>query len=1101
MRLLLFFAAGLCAFALCHYLWIPSIERRLRSESFTSSMRHGAVLSLAGVVRGVLLVNALTLAALILVVTVLRTVGGTTQANTMSAVGTIQQWRVWLAAFGPLWGVGVLIVTAGVLGLYAALKGRSRLRPAFERAFEQELKRLEREREEGELEDLPPTREMERVQSRIVKLERELVKLNWGGSTEPGGVTRQKLTDQLQLLTEQYDRLDVRRRTRLTLPTEEVEPPAPRTLTERVQVFLLSRSLLAALGKGSVVLFLASLLLLFPSLIGIYSPATKGMLDVRLVELHDLRARLDAEEWEGSRARRGPPTNELSEGDKQLLGEVARAFEEAAPAPTPPAPTLKHWYMMYSAAVRQEVLGRVVSRSQTPLEQAGSGSKIEGLDDGERQAVALFEGVVNSRGPSTQVGKEIYLRLEDAAKRSPSLMEKIRGEASHVLSPTSASALRRATFTRMMEGLTATGPGEPGTLARVLAPGVNAPLYNLAQQERARSFIAGIIYGGGPTDWLRNVGTAGSPRAPGGPFDFNEYRSPTDSPAEELFVDRISVKLSEYPPSVEAPPEKDVDIKTASAKVAELIQNAKGPDRESKIATYADALAVYSDYFPGQLGADTQTDRRRATTSPETRLPDVAVMDGLQAADGVGGSRGTFARARDFKSLRGFSRIGGVLIGRAPSDLETAALGCTDLEWEVEGHTIRLILTTADGRRFRSRPHPMALVYQAINYAADGRPVAATMVDATPLSELKVLLHPTLVDTPLGQRMIELDTFVTSSMPNTGNQMDTAGDRVEAQNELYTHAWAYRLLAALSQGGLDSEWDSYLHGILDDQEHQKSVQKALDKADLLSDPTQSPLTVKKEFFDPTLVELILKNARKGLTPEQFGQAIKDQALAQYRQASSTDSNGQAGSTNPKLQELLERWQKAVPGFRSWTGVREKEFTSDPASFMVLDGASDPMPFDFMYQVAFTSQPEFAQNLRTGSYGDAQPWEYPSLKEYIQKTVLDDVAKDKGGRERTVLKDAGEFAILQRMFRMAFNGQLGVNFPVGKLVALSEVASAGAPKTLNRTLRWHDFNQSRNSNDDELTSRLVKDIRLALGLSKDEEEYKRVYKAPLPALDR
>jgi hypothetical protein len=1101
MRLLLFLAASLCAFALCHYLWIPSLERRLRSESFMSSMRHGAVLSLVGVVRGVLLVNVLTLAVLILVVTILRRVGGTTQADTVSAVGIIQQWRVWLVAFGPLWGVGILIMTAGALSLYAALKGRNRFQPAFKRALEQELKRLEREREEGELEDLPPTREMERVQSRISKLERELVKINWSGSTESGGVTRQKLTDQLQLLTEQYDQLDVGRRTRLALPPEEFEPPAPRTLTERVQAFLLSRSLLAGIGKGAGVLFLASLIPLVPSLISIYSPITKGMLDARMVELYDLRARLDAEEWEGIKARLGPPTNELSEGDKQLLGEVARAFEEAAPVPPPPAPTLKHWYMMYSAAVRQDILGRAVSRSLTPLEQANSGSKIESLDDGGRQAVALFEGVVNSRGPSTKVGKEIYLKLEDAAKRSPSLMEKIRGEASNVRSPVSASALRRATFTRMMEGLTATGFGEPGTVARVLAPDVNVPLYNLAQQERARNFIAGIIYGKDSTDWLRKVGAAGSPRASGSPFDLNEYRSPTDSSAEELLVDRISVKLTDYPPSVEAPPEKDVDLKTAAAKVQELIQNAKGPDRESKIATYADALAMYSDYFPGQLGAETRTDRRRATARPEDRLPDVAVMDGLQAADGVGGSRGTFARARDFKSLRGFSRIGGVLIGRAPSDLETTALDCTDLEWEVEGRAIRLILTTADGRRFRSRPHPMALVYQAINYAADGRPVAATMVEATPLSELKVLLHPTLVDTPLGQRMIELDTFVTSSMPDTDNQMDTAAERVDAQYELYTHAWAYRLLAALSQGGLNSEWDSYLHGILDDQEHQKSVQKALDEADLLSDPTQSPLTVKKEFFDPTLVELILKNARKGLTPEQFGQAIKDQALAQYRQTGSTDSNGQAGSANPKLQALLERWQKAVPGFRSWTGVREKEFTSDPGSFMVLDGASDPMPFDFMYQVAFTSQPEFAQNLQAGSYGDAQPWEYPSLKEYIQKTVLDDVANDKRGREHTVLKDAGEFTILQRMFRMAFNGQLGMNFPVGKLVALSEVASSGAPKTLNRTLRWHDFNQSHNSNDDELTSRLAKDIRLALGVSKDEEEYERVYGAPLPVLDR
>jgi hypothetical protein len=1091
MTMLLILSISLCAFALCHYYWIPAIERLLRSESFTRSMRYGSVLSVVGVVRGILLINVVTIAALALILTILRMVGGTTQASATSAVNTIEQWRFWLVAFGPWWGAGVLIIVAGALGLYAAHRGKRRFGPAYKQAFEQELKRLEREREEGLLEDLPPTREMERLQSRIEELKRELVKVNWDSSNKNRVAARRKLTARLQRLTGRYDRLDIQRRTSLTLPRAEAELHAPRTRGEKMQAFLLSRGLLTSLGKGSRLLFLASLILLVPFLISIYATNTESVLNARLVELHDFRARLNAQEWEAIRQQLGPPTNELSEGDKQVIGEVARAFEEAVPIPPPTAAALKDWYMMHSSTVRQEILERAVRRSQTPLEQSHSGSRIGSLDDRERQTVALYENVVSSAGPSTQLGKEIYLKLEDAARRSPPLMEKIRTSASNIRRPAGIHALRRATLTRIMGNLTAASTGEIGNLAWAIDPKVNRPLYSLAQQDRARIFIAGLVGGRDVTEALHNVGTVQSPHYQGSPFDSAEYKSLMQSFADRLPVDRVGVKLSEYPPSIEAPPEKDVDLKTAATKVEELIQNSKGPNRERKVVAYADSLAWYRDYFPGQLGENLQTERSRIHLLLASQMPRTDVIDGPGTGRGPGGMQNTFQRARNFNSLRGYSRIGGVLIGREPSDLQTAKLSCTDLEWEIEGRSVRLILMTADGRRFRSRPHPMTLVYQAINYAADGRPVAATMVNADPLSELKVLLHPTLVDTPLGQRMIELDTFVGFYLPNEDTRRDIAQTRVHAQNKLYVYAWAYRLLAALSEGSLNSEWDLYVRGIVNDRDTQESAQKALDEAHLLSDPMHSPLTVKKEFFDSTLVDLILKNARKGMTAEQFGQAIKEQAIVQYKQASATPL---------KLQKLLDRWQQPTPGFQSWTGVREKEFTTDPASFMILDGSSVPMPFDFLLQVAFTTPPGFVESQQSENYSDAQPWEYPSLKEYIQDKVLNGIQNEEQDRERTILNDASEFAILQRMFRMAFNGQLGLDFPVEKLVALSEVTSAGAPKTLTRTLRWHDFHRSWAS-DDEPTARLAKDIRLALGVSKDEEERKRVYNSPLPALDR
>ena len=111
-------------------------------------------------------------------------------------------------------------------------------------------------------------------------------------------------------------------------------------------------------------------------------------------------------------------------------------------------------------------------------------------------------------------------------------------------------------------------------------------------------------------------------------------------------------------------------------------------------------------------------------------------------------SRARFLQGRDWNRLRGFSRVGGVLIGR-----EAARGGprpdVADLRWEADGPGLRLVLVRADGREVRSRPHRAGLIRQALAYAADGRKVAVTICDASPLGEHSVLLHPVFVDTPL----------------------------------------------------------------------------------------------------------------------------------------------------------------------------------------------------------------------------------------------------------------------------------------------------------------------------------------------------------------
>ena len=113
----------------------------------------------------------------------------------------------------------------------------------------------------------------------------------------------------------------------------------------------------------------------------------------------------------------------------------------------------------------------------------------------------------------------------------------------------------------------------------------------------------------------------------------------------------------------------------------------------------------------------------------------------------------------------------------------------------------------------------------------------------------------------------------------------------------------------------------------------------------------------------------------------------------------------------------------------------------------------PMPFDFMLQVAFTSSPPFTDAEDAEAYADTQPWEFPTLREMIQTTVLTKIEDD--AQAKDILEDSAEFTLLQRLFRMVLNGQLGESFPVEKMIQLDQALSVSRPQTLARTLRWHN----------------------------------------------
>ena len=227
------------------------------------------------------------------------------------------------------------------------------------------------------------------------------------------------------------------------------------------------------------------------------------------------------------------------------------------------------------------------------------------------------------------------------------------------------------------------------------------------------------------------------------PFGVPRHTGQTDEWAERLqthidsLVARTNRTLARTPPTLNerAPPEPQ--LRAALAAARDMMKGAPDP---AAAARTSDVVASYRDLFPGVLGDEARTPR--AALARE--FPGVAEAMGQGVAATV---KASFVRARSYAALRGFAKIGGVLIGLAPNDHRGPSV--TRLDWTDTPGGIILHLGRADGSVLHFGPFRAETVRTALAYAADGRPIAATMPPAA--IGRQVMLHPALVE--LGARL------------------------------------------------------------------------------------------------------------------------------------------------------------------------------------------------------------------------------------------------------------------------------------------------------------------------------------------------------------
>ena len=541
---------------------------------------------------------------------------------------------------------------------------------------------------------------------------------------------------------------------------------------------------------------------------------------------------------------------------------------------------------------------------------------------------------------------------------------------------------------------------------------------------------------------------------------FNEIANSSSSFSE--LNKRVVTSTTNRPPSITytdilAPDQSDLinQIKTVSSNQAELqteryierynlteerINALKTALNKNDLAENLQTLTSYEDFFPNYLKAEENTLMSSAIKG--SNVEELFKVRSVATA-----SEEIFSSAFNFLSLLGNNRIGGVLIGREPEHF-TQPLMVDDMTWAENGNSVDIYLYR-NNTSIKIGSFQKSLVAQAIAYSSDGRPVTTTMIKTLRDLPLKVLVHPALVDTKLGCDIIQLDRFVdTYARPD--KSVYTYINSFLDQGLLYD-ACAYYLLAEKYIGSTEEQEEvqslnrKYSQVLAEDYLEIKDILK---DGDALKSPSLSPFTVKKNYYNQQLVSAIIE----GLSTSSI-----------------TDGTSFLEFISSRVPVITSLDDLLITKSEVWSGVRELPYTLDENFEFLQYDIADPFKcLTFIEQVAYTRHP-FCTKKISPEY-DSNPWEFTYLKEnhVIENLILPNISTPKN---RTIVQNALEFTILQRLFRNIFNGNFGWHFPVAKIELLMNNCLHNVEFV--ETTKWSSPVNIEGSNPDDPFVQLIK----------------------------
>lgn len=1084
---------SLIAALLLHYIAAPALRSRLERKSSTPRLATAGLLGLTEFAASASLIVSISVAlaglALFAFIAWGQAAGGSGQLDVVAAavqrLGTIHE-QLQALQFGLIAGAICLLLAALA---YVSWRGRrAQYSTLIEKAREAEFDALVEKAKYGSLPELPPNAEMLRATEIIDQLQTSIARIadeNPDKSIdelEPGQKSElERLLDERQQVAQARAFVDIIRRVEVGVDRSKLDLGAPKGWLGKIGTFFISRGLFNTFGGFGRVLFVLSLMALVGgSVVAVgASDETASRLALAVDDLENIEIDLSAQDaaktWREAlavaEAEAPPPAEDTQsddgwcvddspECDETVLEQLAAGFEDAYAR----AAIRRLGVSTTTIPNRRGIAARTAILAQAAQRPVSIGV---GLGDAPPHSIGVQDGPGNGIG---RLEAEDYLRTADQRVETPArkqFKDFLRTEMrdgnpaawkiiKHKLAPFAAqfaqlpakAAIQQELALRLMGALAEIPPGDlpygDALEESLRKAGVHKATFDIQSRIYAKDLLLGVA----PDDAaLRVEVSADSATARGGVRASERARLQALAP--EISYSNAPALIENRPPTLVRFEEAHVDFDRVRVAVDDYERAVTAGGRAAPQSI--EAIAGFDDYFPGwRDGQPAGGGGGGGGAGPATPRPIIteAALRPVQVAEVRSPA---FKSSRNFFRLSGSRRIGGVLIGRAATD-DAVVLDFRVLTWRSQGPEIVLSLKRSDGAVIDLPPADPEIVHLALVYAAEGRPIAATMTKATPLLELKIQLHPALLDTSLGCRAIEVDRYVdtySGADPTVEQARSAANDPLM----LYNYAWARRNLALVARSAPTSVPESLsaqivsfaernANRILANETTLAAAAIAFERKEALFEP-QSLLVSKSDYFDPNLVDT-MKYCSSATSLGAFGACIVDEVAADPRFDDETQRN--AAVAPP-------------PQYEVWSGVRERAWTRDADLAFAGAGARATSPLEFMLQTAFATLPYFAPNVenwweeeqpRLNDTVDESPWQFPSLGTRVDDVVRIAVATDAGRQDE--LRSIEEFVHLQRLFRTALDGKLGEQFPVQKLADLTIATRDDVTEV--RTPRWN-----------------------------------------------
>jgi hypothetical protein len=1001
------FLAALAGFALLHWWVLPELESAWSANRSPEKIAKASVIAALKAARTVLQVAAVTYGLLLVAVWLLDVFGiPLTAEGLRSRIELLEKLKAHIAFVSDSI-LATLAFWSALLGLgYLAYKRHhADLTAQVASRVEAEIERLKTALEAGAWDELPPTAEMAEIGRHIKEVR--------GYASRTSGEESQRANMVAEALQQKWVQADFFRRMNVAEETP-AQPSLWQKLWPSSLVIFTSRGFARDTGALAKACSYAGMVIMCASLVYVAGSGLDAALSDRIVRAWDLAVAADQKEakaaWEKAlEARKADREDSRNQPDAQQAQTLVRAFTRAyfaSPAWQTNAEAARRAYTAEAAVVRAHVVAAEGAARQLPVQGSRNPQDVV--------ITATRDAALDPNRPTPLERKLTQKLLKDTSARASGIWQELNtkivtftaayrepAKLSHF-----AETLLGQVLDPVVDGLQPeVTQASAKQFEKILGKGLKTGLERsiMTQFDLFLANLSGQV----PVEAALESVTKAEPRRTAlTPREIPEISKLLGNVGQE--AERVREAVAK-PAFAEAAPSnaETEEIRRLAKTVHEArlrsLQNSGGRTSPPTM----DFFATYEDYFANSKASAASTLRAKLLEESGHALKPEVFADAA-------------ARARNFEKLGVFNRVGGVLIGR-PSTSDAPVLEGYSVRQEADAaDRITLVLRAPSGQEIRLGPYASDIIYRALLFAADGRPLVVTILN-TQLGAQKVILHPTLVDTIIGCEMIELDKFVFGYIRKDLRDAHSAEtQRVEGYDALYTLA-SRQGARALLKPEFKPQFDALIKEHIESHSAE-ALQSALNDPLLFSDTNRSPLAARYRIYNgPVLDAMKMCAAKRPDNLDAFGECIADRA----KTTTSSKTQADVWFEEPKPLELV-------------SGVRDRPFTLDPdLRFLAPPPKTGDPTLQFLIQ-------------DTDGTGNTDVWRFDTLTPSIQQGIKDLVGSNP--QAAAILRNSEDFTILQRFFRLAFDGQLRGPQLLSQIAGLATTLGAQV-KDKVATPRW------------------------------------------------